>query len=208
MGIDHRLSIIVHAGAGWVMWVLIGLSIVAVAIILDRAISLMASRDDVRAMKEDLLAYLSNGDPAGAIERFETSSSIEARVLIAGLGCAEKGAAAAEERMASTSQLAKLSMERNLSFLATVGSNAPFVGLLGTVIGIIRAFQALDAAHGQVSPRLMAEVGEALVATALGLLVALPTIAFYNLFQRIIGSRLARADALGREVLAYMKTER
>ncbi|WP_394843978.1 MotA/TolQ/ExbB proton channel family protein [Pendulispora brunnea] len=208
MGIDHRLSLIVHAGAGWVLWVLIGLSIVAVAIILERAISLMASRDDVRTMKEDLLAYLSNGDPAGAIERLETSSSVEARVLIAGLGCAEKGAAAAEERMASTSQLAKLSMEKNLSFLATVGSNAPFLGLLGTVIGIIRAFQPLDAAHGQVSSRLMAEVGEALLATALGLLVALPAVAFYNFFQRIIGSRLARADALGREVLAYMKAER
>jgi len=54
----------------------------------------------------------------------------------------------------------------------------------------------------------MAEVGEALIATAMGLLVALPAIAFYNLFTRIIGSRLARADALGREVLAYMKTVR
>ncbi|WP_394823653.1 MotA/TolQ/ExbB proton channel family protein [Pendulispora albinea] len=208
MGIDQRLAVIVHGGAGWVMWVLIGLSVIAVSIILERTVSLMASRDDVRSMKEDLLAYLAQGDPTGAIERLEGSSSVEARVLIAGLGCADKGPAAAEERMASTSQLAKLSMEKNLSFLATVGSNAPFVGLLGTVIGIIRAFQALDAAHGQVSSHLMAEVGEALIATAMGLLVALPAIAFYNLFTRIIGSRLARADALGREVLAYMKTER
>jgi len=98
-------------------------------------------------------------------------------------------------------------MEKNLSFLATVGSHAPFVGLLGTVIGIIRAFQALDAAHEQVSSRLMAEVGEALVTTAMGLLVALPATAFYNLFQRIIVCRLVRADALSHEVLAYMKTE-
>ena len=208
MSIDQRVAFIVHGGAGWVMWVLLGLSVIAISIILERAVNLMASRDDHRTIKEDLLAYLSQDDPVGAIERLESSSSVEARVLVAGLGCAEKGAAAAEERMASTSQLAKLAMEKNLSFLATVGSNAPFVGLLGTVIGIIRAFQALDAAHGQVSSHLMAEVGEALIATAMGLLVALPAIAFYNFYHRIIGARLARADALGREVLAYMKTER
>jgi len=208
MGIDQRLAVIVQGGAGWVMWLLVGLSIIAVSIILERAISLMASRDDARNMREDLLAYLSQGNPVGAIERLETSSSVEARVLIAGLGCAEKGAAAAEERMASTSQLAKLAMERNLSFLATVGSNAPFVGLLGTVIGIIRAFQALDAAHGQVSSHLMAEVGEALLATAMGPWSRCRRLHSTNLFTRIIGTRLARADALGREVLAYMKTVR
>jgi biopolymer transport protein ExbB len=205
MRIDEHLGLIVHAGAGWVMWLLLGLSVTAIGVILERAVHLVASRDDVRAMTEDLLAFLSEGDPLGAAKRLEQSSSVEARIVIAGLGC--KGAAAAEERMASASMSARLAMEKNLSFLATVGSNAPFVGLLGTVIGIIRAFQALDAAHGQVSSRLMAEVGEALVATALGLLVALPAIAFYNYFQRIIGARLTRADALGREVLAYLKAE-
>lgn len=208
MRIDEHLGFIVHAGAGWVMWVLLALSLVAVAIVLERAIHLVAAREDVHAMSEDLLAFLSEDDPRGASKRLEQSSSVEARIVIAGLGCAEKGAAAAEERMASASQMARLAMEKNLSFLATVGSNAPFVGLLGTVIGIIRAFQALDASNGQVSSRLMAEVGEALVATALGLLVALPAIAFYNYFQRVIGARLTRADALGREVLAYLKAER
>jgi biopolymer transport protein ExbB len=108
--------------------------------------------------------------------------------------------------MAGESSLAKLNMERNLAFLGTVGNNAPFVGLLGTVIGVIRAFHALDAGAGQVTSGLMSEIGEALVATAIGILVALPAVAFFNLFTRVIKGRLARADALGRDLMAYLKS--
>jgi biopolymer transport protein ExbB len=74
---------------------------------------------------------------------------------------------------------------------------------LGTVIGIIGAFHQLDASAGRLSAGLMAEIGEALIATAVGLVVALPAVATFNLFQRIIRVRLSRASALGREVLAY-----
>jgi biopolymer transport protein ExbB len=75
------------------------------------------------------------------------------------------------------------------------------------VIGIIGAFHQLNQGIGQVSAGLMAQIGEALVATAVGLLVALPAVAFYNLFQRIIRTRLGRANVLGREVLAYFKAQ-
>ena len=92
MRIDEHLGFIVHAGAGWVMWVLLALSLVAVAIVLERAIHLVAAREDVHAMSEDLLAFLSEDDPRGASKRLEQSSSVEARIVIAGLGCAEKGA--------------------------------------------------------------------------------------------------------------------
>ena len=78
------------------------------------------------------------------------------------------------------------------------------LALLGTVIGIVRAFHELGGSGARVSAGLMIEIGEALVATAIGLLVALPAVAFFNLFQRIIRIRIARADALGREVLAYL----
>jgi biopolymer transport protein ExbB len=109
--------------------------------------------------------------------------------------------------MNAASQLVKLQMERNMAFLATLGSNAPFLGLLGTVIGIVRAFQELNQAAGRVTSGLMAEIGEALVATALGILVALPAIATYNYFQRVIKTRMTRADSFGKEVLAVLKSE-
>ena len=73
-------------------------------------------------------------------------------------------------------------MERRLAFLGTLGANAPFIGLLGTVIGIIRAFAELNEAAGKVTAGLMTEVGEALVATAIGIMVAIPAIAVFNAY--------------------------
>jgi len=97
-------------------------------------------------------------------------------VLEAGLGALPRGPAAVEERLAGEMGQVRLVLERRLAALGTVGSNAPFVGLLGTVIGIIRAFHALDQSGGQV-------------------------------YQRRIGARIAQAEALGRELLSYVKDE-
>ena len=75
------------------------------------------------------------------------------------------------------------------------------------MIGIVRAFHRLSESSGQVSAGLLAEIGEALIATAVGILVALPAIAFFNLFHRTIKARLGQSDALRHEVLAYLKAE-
>lgn len=209
MGIDiqERLTAFANLGASWVMWLLVLLSIIGVAIVLERTYYLVASRDDVVRLRDELLGLLRKGDRTAAKARLEKSRSFEARIVLAGVEDSDRGAASAEERMSGASQLAKLSMERNIAFLGTVGNNAPFVGLLGTVIGVINAFQELDQSAGQVTSGLMAEIGEALVATAIGLLVALPAVAFFNLFQRIIRARLARASALGSELLAFLKAQ-
>jgi len=141
-------------------------------------------------------------------ERLAASKSVEAQVAAAGLSAPEDGAASAEERIAGATQVAKIRMERRLAFLGTLGSNAPFIGLLGTVIGIIRAFAELNEAAGKVTAGLMSEVGEALVATAIGIMVAIPSIAVFNAYQRVIKTRIARAESLGREVMAYLKSDR
>lgn len=207
MSIDQAFSSLANHGARWIFWLLVALSVVALAIAVDRVILLVASRDDGARLRADLLEALRRGAPARAIEALRRSASFEAKVLLAGLSSESAGPAVAEERMAGAAQLAKLTMERNLAVLATVGTNAPFIGLLGTVIGIIRAFRSLDAAGGRVTAHLLSDIGEALVATGVGLLVALPAIAFYNTFQRVIAARIAHADALGREVMAFLKTD-
>lgn len=208
MDIQERLTAFAMLGAEWVMWLLVVLSVIVVAIVLERAYYLLATRDDLTALKAELVKRLRSGDVEGAKKRLKASKSFEARIAMAGLEAAEEGAASAEEQMAGESALARLAMERNLAFVGTVGNNAPFVGLLGTVIGVIRAFHELDQSGGQVSAGLMSEVGEALVATAIGLLVALPAVAFFNLFIRLIKARLGRGDALGRTVLAHLKSTR
>src|SRR5262249_38342248 len=158
---------------------LVLLSIVGLAIVLERAYYLFASRDDVAKLKADLLARLRANDVDGARKRMRQSRSIEAQVALAGLDSVDDGAESAEQRRDGQSSIGRLNMERNLAFLGTVGNNAPFVGLAGTVIGIIRAFHELNESQGQVSAGLMSEIGEALVATLIGLLVALPAVAFF-----------------------------
>lgn len=208
MSIENKLRALAGFGASWVMWVLVALSVVVVAIALERAIVLFLARDDIAALRRNLASALGRGDLVAARGIVVASRSVEGRVLAAGLGALPRGAAAVEERLAGEAQLARLGLERRLAIIGTVGSNAPFVGLLGTVIGIIRAFHALDTSGGQMSTALMAEIGEALTATAIGLLVALPAVALFNFFQRQIAARIARAEALGREMLSFVKDER
>lgn len=208
MSIENKLRAVAEHGAGWVMWVLVALSVLVVAIAIERAFVLFLAGGDVVALRRDLERALGRGDWASARTSVVSSRLVEARVLAAGLGALPRGAGAVEERLASEAQLVRLSLERRLAVLGTVGSNAPFIGLLGTVIGIIRAFQALDQSGGQVSTALMSEIGEALTATAIGLLVALPAVVLFNFYQRQIGARVARAEALGRELLSYVKDER
>lgn len=207
MDIQERLTAFAMLGATWVMWLLVGLSIISLAVVLERAYFMFASRDDIAQLKADLAALFRKRDYDGAKKRLEASGSYEARIVRAGLERPADGPAAAEERMAGASDLSKLQMERGLAYLGTVGNNAPFVGLLGTVIGIIRAFAELNESAGQVTEGLMAEIGEALVATAIGILVALPAVAFFNYFNRLIKSRITRGNALGRDLLAELKAE-
>jgi biopolymer transport protein ExbB len=208
MDIQERLTAFAMLGATWVMWLLVSLSVIGLGIVLERAYYYMASSDDYRRLRDDLLPLIRKGDLTAVAQRVERSRSLEARVLSAGLDWSDKGAEAAAESMAGATLLAKLNLERNLAFLGTVGNNAPFVGLLGTVLGIIRAFHELNATQGKLSDTLMAEVGEALVATAIGILVAIPCVAFFNFFQRVIKARLGQGETLSHELLAYLRSRK
>lgn len=200
----ERIQHLTAYGSQWVLWVLVVLSVIAFAIVIERTIVLASSRDNVLKLRRELRTLLGREDLEGARRRLDASPSFEASIARAGLDA--DGAASAEERMRSEQQVARLTLERHLGFLGTLGSNAPFVGLLGTVIGVVRAFQKLAESTGQVSAGLLAEIGEALVATAIGILVALPAVAFFNLFQRAIKARLGQSEALRHEVLAYLKS--
>jgi biopolymer transport protein ExbB len=206
MNIQQRLTAFAMLGATWVMWLLVVLSIISIAVILERTYYMLVSREDFEGLIHDLLKLLDSGDLEGARKRLRSSRSFEARIGAIGLDGIERGAEAVRERMAAEQQLARLQMERNLVFLATVGNNAPFVGLLGTVIGVIRAFHTLNDTAGRVTGGLMADIGEALVATAIGIIVAIPAVAAFNLFQRVIKGRLARSEMISDHIVAYLKS--
>ncbi|MBX3198154.1 MAG: MotA/TolQ/ExbB proton channel family protein [Labilithrix sp.] len=211
--IERVKSAMVGLGATWVLILMLVLSVVSLAIMLERAWLYWSLRDDAASLMRDLGRLLRGGDLEGARRRLEASPSAEAAVVIAGIVEAKMGPEAAEEAMAGASALQRLKLEKRLTFLGTVGNNAPFIGLLGTVIGIVGAFDELGKAKNatltgaaQVAPEaVMANIAEALVATAVGLLVAIPAVAAFNMFQRVVRATLANTDALGHVLLAHLK---
>jgi biopolymer transport protein TolQ len=98
-------------------------------------------------------------------------------------------------------------IESNLSFLASVGSVSPYVGLFGTVWGIMHAFIGLSNMTQVTLATVAPGIAEALVATAIGLLVAIPAVAAYNTFQRLIKSTLAQTEVLSRTLMSHLKAE-
>jgi biopolymer transport protein ExbB len=208
MNIVSRVKALMLAtGASPVMALMIVLSVASVAVILERAWYFASARGDVRSLARALADRLADGDFAAARAAMQGSRSVEAAIVAAGIDHAHRGPKAASEAMAGAAAFQRMQLERGLAFLGTLGNNAPFVGLLGTVIGIVQAFDRLgtQGANAAASTEVMGAIAEALVATAIGLLVAIPAVAAYNAFQRRIKSTLGNAETLTRLLLARLE---
>ncbi|HEX5657754.1 MAG TPA: MotA/TolQ/ExbB proton channel family protein, partial [Polyangiales bacterium] len=197
-----------QTGAAWVLWLMFGLSFLSIAIVIERLVVFRSKGTDLKALANKLDTALSGGDLAKARELLRDETSVAARVADAGLKLASRGPSTADKGMQSAMAIERSLLEARLAYLGTLGNNAPFVGLFGTVIGIILAFDELGKASGNggqaASQAVMGSIAEALVATAVGIMVALPAVAFYNFFQRWISTLLADAEALQNLVLAYL----
>jgi len=210
--VERSKQILLELGATPVMYLMIALSVVSVAIMIERGWFFTVVNENIQKLAEALAERLNRHDLNGAHDLVAASKSAEAAIVAAGLKQLGRGAEAAEEAMASAAALQRMRLERRLAFLGTVGNNAPFIGLLGTVIGIVQAFEKLQgagASGGAAGPAsdVMGSISESLVATAIGLVVAIPAVAAFNYFQRRIRATLANSDALTHILLAYAKGE-
>jgi biopolymer transport protein ExbB len=208
--VERSKLILLEVGASPILYLMLALSVVSVAIMVERSLFFFRIRENLQKLASSLAASLERGDVAGAKELVGASRSAEAAIVGAGLSRIEAGAAAVEEAMSGASAVQRMRLERRLGFLGTLGSNAPFVGLLGTVIGIVQAFDQLQSAgaangSGGAMNGVMGAIAEALVATAIGLVVAIPAVAAFNAFQRRIKGILGNAEALRHVVLSYVK---
>jgi biopolymer transport protein ExbB/TolQ len=199
--------LMIYLGAAPVMWLMIALSLISTAIIAERALYFFSVRTDFAALARSLSQHLRDEDLSAARALLEDSRSLEAEVVLAGLAEAERGASAAREAMAGASAVQRSKLDRRLGFLGTLGNNAPFVGLFGTVIGIILAFEELSHAGATASATtgVMANIAEALVATAIGLFVAIPAVAAYNWFQRAARGIGQNTEALSHVLLVHLE---
>ena len=209
--VERSKHVLLEVGATPILYLMMVLSVISVAIMIERGWFFVTVSENIEKLAAALAQRLNENDVIGARSLMGTSKSAEAAIVAAGLQQLERGADAAQEAMASATALQRMRLERRLAFLGTLGNNAPFIGLLGTVIGIVSAFEKLQSAGaGGNGPAtdVMGAIAEALVATAIGLVVAIPAVAAYNYFQRRIRATLANSDALTHILLAYAKGER
>lgn len=201
------LDLMLRAGSRWVLWLMLGLSLGAIAVIFERVWFFIQERPP-RLVIAAALRTLTDKGPAAALAKLAGVRSMEAAVARACLTHAADGPAAVEEHKAASLEEERLRHEKRIAFLGTLGNNAPFVGLFGTVLGIIRAFHDLAGNTMQGTQAVMSGIAEALVATGVGLLVALPAVATYNAFIRRVETSVAASEATAHSILAYLKTAR
>ena len=189
-------------GSEWVLWLLLILSVVSVGVIIERAIFFKKTKIDFRWFSHELTTKIILREVKDAQSLAERSPAIESQVVLRGLDYQEKGPVAMEQSMTSFLVGERQKLDHGLVVLGTLGNNAPFIGLFGTVIGIIQAFDDLASNPAGGPSVVMGGISEALVATAVGLLVAIPAVIAYNGYNRLVKRRLANAEAIKKMIVA------
>jgi biopolymer transport protein ExbB/TolQ len=209
MNIVDELLKVALFGSAWVLWLLLALSVLSLGIMAERLVFFWRNgRGGGDALRERLLAALRAGDDGAARAALRDSHTVEGDVVAEAFVFLDGGSAAFLSGLESAVVVTRRELERGTNFLGTVGNNAPFIGLLGTVIGVIVAFQELGTAEARQGAmgNVMAGIAEALVATGVGLFVAIPAVIAYNVLQVRIGAIESEITSLGRLVAGWLDT--
>jgi biopolymer transport protein ExbB/TolQ len=190
----------------WVLWLLLALSVISVGLILERWVFYRLHTIDVDAIRKALTTELDRGDYAAAVNLLQARDTLETNIVLVGVKAYRKGPEAVEDLIAGALGIEKARYERRISFLATLASNAPYIGLFGTVLGIIRSFRDLAANMSNASAAVMSGIAEALIATAVGLLVAIPAVIAFNVFKGRVKQSVTDGQMLSRILLAQLKS--
>jgi biopolymer transport protein ExbB/TolQ len=207
----HGLSLIqtflrlAQLGAEWVMWLLLALGFIAAVLVFERLYLYLSTQVDVTRLARKLIEHLSAGRLDAARELVKGGKGIEERVISDALSMYTEGPDAVEELVQASMIKERQRYERSLSFLGTVGSNGPFIGLLGTVIGVILSFGELGRNPKGGLEVVGPGISVALVATAVGLVVAIPSVVSFNWMKGMLKKRIANSDFLARLVVTQLK---
>ena len=169
---------------GPVMYIIMILSVISLAIIVERMYNLYKARIDSQKFMDDIINFLKRNKIIESIEMCNKTPGPIAHIIKAGILKHDRSKPEIKEAIDEAAQLEIPRMEKHLPILATIAHIAPLLGLLGTVSGMIKAFQAIQnkaAAMTPVNPAdLSGGIWESLLATLAGLLVAIPTYVAYN----------------------------
>ncbi len=190
-------------GTEWVLWLLIVLSIISLSIMIERAFFFMRMRLNFQEFTGQLTKAMIDNDDAAAAKICQQHTSLETQVVLRGLEYRARGVKAMKESMEGFLIGERQVLDRGLVVLGTLGNNAPFIGLFGTVVGIIMAFKDLATNPAGGPSVVMSGISESLVSTAVGLMVAIPAVIAYNGFNRMVKRHYANAEAVMKLVLTH-----
>lgn len=192
-------------GSSWVMYLLLALSVASIGAMVDRWLYFRKRGAGGEELGDELCRLLEEGQRDEARALLEASPTVEAEVLRASLRWAHGGPAALAAAIEGEMTKRRRELERGMTLLGTLGNNAPFVGLLGTVIGVIVAFADLADGQNKVQmDKVMGGIAEALIATGVGLFVAIPAVVAYNVFQKKIGDIEDDVSSISKRLCAFI----
>ena len=194
---------------GILMWPIMLCSVVALSIAIERFWSLRRATIDAREFMDTMRNVLRQNRVQEAIEICDETDGPIARITKAGLLKHKSSKEDIREAIEDAGHLEIPRLERYLSALATCANIAPLLGLLGTVSGMIRAFQQIEHLQGQVNPSdLAGGINNALVTTAAGLSVAIPTLVVYNYFVSRVESMIVEMEISSSELVELLTRHR
>jgi len=191
-------------GANWVLWLLIALSVISVGVMIDRALWLRRRDTDTERFVRELKGAFERGELDRLEAKYTDDAAIAVQVGLRGIAARAQGAEAAAEAMHSERVRWRRTADKNLIVLGTLGNNVPFLGLFGTVLGVINAFQHLAIKAADAEKETLSNIAEALTATAIGLLVAIPAVVAFNFFSRRVRVIMGGADEVAHSVLSLI----
>ena len=201
--VDKLLNMALLGGEP-ILYVLIALSVLSIVVVLERGVTYARNKMDIASFTSKLVNLLNDNKLDDAVKLAESNRSAESTVVLEGLRNFEKRKSVVEELMSAQEMAQQQRLDKRLNILGTIGSNAPFVGLLGTVLGIIKAFNDLAFNTAGGASVVMAGIAEALVATAIGLVVAIPAVVFFNYFKNRQKQIMTDISRLENTLLAFI----
>ncbi len=205
MSIIDELTKVALLGATWVLYVLFALSLLSFAAMFERWLFFRRNRRGGEALRQALGRAYASDDETAVDQVLNANTSIEAGVLRQALVFRAGGPGAFLDAVDGALAAERPGLDRGTVLLGTIGNNAPFVGLFGTVLGIIEAFSYLGTGDQAAMGNVMAGISEALVATAVGIFVAIPAVVGYNVAQKKGGEIENNVFSLARLMSAWLK---
>src|SRR5437660_10933394 len=184
MDLSSHFVAFAQLGASWVLWLLIALSVVSIGVMIDRALWFRGRDVDTERFTRGRRGAFGRDGLDRLETKYKDDPAVPVQVAMRGLAERARGPEAVAEAMHGERARWRNAADRNLIILGTLGNNVPFVGLFGTVLGVINAFQHLAVKSAEAEKETLSTIAEALSATAIGLLVAIPAVIAFKFFSR------------------------